>query len=66
MRKLLERHSEGRFGPALTISTEIIPSTDYGQGAKYSLFDDNVAVARWLRSEWYQVLEAKLPRTMPL
>ena len=34
------------------VSSEIIPFVDYGSGARYSLFDDNVAVASWLREEW--------------
>lgn len=59
MRNLLRRHCAGEFGNTLTVSTEIIPATDYGEGAKYSLFDDNVAVARWLRSEWHQLLAAR-------
>jgi hypothetical protein len=29
--------------------TEFIPLTDYGQGARYSLFDNSVACARWSR-----------------
>lgn len=38
-------------GPT-TISTEFIPPADYGAGAKYSIFDNSVACARWLRETW--------------
>jgi hypothetical protein len=31
---------------------EIIPAPDYGGGAKYSLLDNNVACANWLRALW--------------
>jgi len=40
------------------ISTEIIPFADYGAGAKYSLFDDSVALVSWLRAEWAVALGA--------
>jgi len=34
------------------ISCEFIPFPDYGGGARYSIWDNNVACARWLREEW--------------
>jgi len=49
---LFEHHAlnaESRLGQ---ISTEFIPNTDYGEGNGYSLFDNSVACARWLRSVW--------------
>ena len=42
-------HPESRLGQ---ISTEFIPPPDYGGGAKYSIFEHNVACARWLRETW--------------
>jgi hypothetical protein len=30
----------------------MIPPPDYGAGAKYSIFDNNVACARWIREAW--------------
>jgi hypothetical protein len=53
MRELLAHHARGPRTGRLLISTEIIPFVDYGAGARYSLFDDNVAVAAWLRAEWH-------------
>jgi len=35
-----------------TLSTEFIPHPDYGGGAKYSIFENSVACARWLRETW--------------
>ena len=52
MRQLLAHHASNPQSPLQMISTEIIPFPDYGAGAKYSLFDDSVALVSWLRSEW--------------
>jgi hypothetical protein len=39
--------------PRLTqISCEFIPFPDYGGGARYSIFGNNVACAHWLRDTW--------------
>jgi hypothetical protein len=37
------------------ITTEIIDLPDYGDGAKYSLFEHNAAMARWIRETWAQM-----------
>ncbi len=34
------------------VSCEFIPFADYGGGARYSIFEQNVACARWLRETW--------------
>jgi hypothetical protein len=34
------------------ISCEFIPFADYGGGARYSIWDNNLACARWLRDAW--------------
>jgi len=34
------------------ISCEFIPFADYGGGARYSIWDNNLACAQWLREEW--------------
>ncbi len=52
MRSLLRHHARNPHSRLGHISTEIIPFADYGAGARYSLFDDSVACARWLRAEW--------------
>ncbi len=57
MRSVLEHHAQGHGGDSLMVSTEIIPFVDYGAGARYSLFDDNVAVATWLREQWGAVVD---------
>ena len=52
MRQLLRHHLGASPHEVLTISTEFIPTFDYGGGAKYSIFAQNVACAAWLRAEW--------------
>ena len=34
------------------ISCEFIPFADYGGGSRYSIWQNNLACAQWLRSEW--------------
>jgi hypothetical protein len=50
LRQLME--SRARSGLPARISCEFIPFPDYGGGARYSIFDNNVACARWLRDTW--------------
>ena len=58
MRQLLAHRARDSQSPLQMISTEIIPFPDYGAGAKYSLFDDSVALVSWLRAEWAVALGA--------
>ncbi|MFM2056354.1 MAG: hypothetical protein RLY71_739 [Pseudomonadota bacterium] len=39
------------------ISCEFIPFADYGGGGRYSIWDNNLACARWLRQEWAGLAE---------
>ena len=52
MRSLLAHHASRSARRTLHISTEILPFADYGAGARYSLFEDSIACARWLRATW--------------
>lgn len=52
MLSLLGFHATRGSRQLLHISTEIIPFADYGAGARYSLFEDSVACACWLRNSW--------------
>lgn len=56
VRQLMRHHAshpESRLGQ---ISTEFIPPPDYGGGAKYSIFEQNVACARWLKESWATIV----------
>ncbi len=58
IRHLLAHHAadpEGRLGQ---ISTEFIPNLDYGEGCRYSLFEQGIACVEWMRGEWEQALRA--------
>ena len=45
-------HHDHDDSPLTTISTEFIPFPDYGGGGKYSIFENSVACAQWLRQTW--------------
>jgi hypothetical protein len=55
MRQLLAHHATHADSALGQISMEIIPATDYGAGAGYSLLDNNVACAGWIRQVWAEV-----------
>jgi hypothetical protein len=58
VRRLMRHHARRADSCLGQISTEFIPPVDYGAGAKYPLFDDNVACARWLRATWSAIAAA--------
>jgi hypothetical protein len=63
VRQLMRHHAvsaESRLGQ---ISTEFIPAVDYGAGAGYSIFENNVACAVWLRKTWAETLAGMDERT---
>ena len=59
LRRLLADHAGREDGPLEMISTEFIPPTDYGAGGGYSIFDNSVACARWLREAWAEATAAQ-------
>jgi hypothetical protein len=58
MRQLLRYHAQHPDSALGQISCEYIPATDYGEGQAYSMFDNNIACARWLRVEWERALNS--------
>jgi len=52
LRELLAHHAADDTSLLAMISCEFIPGIDYGAGNGYSIFENNVACARWLRDEW--------------
>jgi hypothetical protein len=55
MRDLLKHHASSSASKLVGITLEMIPPPDYGAGARYSIFDNNVACAKWIRETWAQV-----------
>ena len=49
VKQLIYYHSQNQQSPLRHISTEFIPATDYGEGNKYSLFENSVACAKWIK-----------------
>jgi hypothetical protein len=58
IRQLLRHHATDPKSRLRTITTELIPWPDYGAGAKYSLFEHSIAVAKWIRDEWAKANKA--------
>jgi sugar phosphate isomerase/epimerase len=52
VRGLLAHHASDEASPLGQISTEFIPNLDYGQGCRYSLFEQAIACVEWMRAEW--------------
>ena len=55
IRQLMCYHVSHSESTLKTISTEFIPHPDYGGGAKYSIFANSVACARWLKDTWNKI-----------
>lgn len=50
------RHKVAHPESRLThVTVEMIPGIDYGAGAKYSIFENAVAIAAWLRQTWKEI-----------
>ncbi len=58
IRQLMRRHAADPTDPLGQISTEFIPGFDYGEGCRYSLFEQSVACAEWLRATWRETTDA--------
>ncbi|MFD2177089.1 hypothetical protein [Veronia pacifica] len=54
VRKVFHYHQRTDASPLRWITTDMIDMPDYGGGTRYSLFEQNVAIAEWLRSIWHQ------------
>ena len=64
VRDLLAHHASHPESLLGHISCEHIVAVDYGAGHHYSTFENNVACARWLRSEWKAALNMAAQRAM--
>lgn len=58
VRDMLRHHATRADSRLEFITMEMIPMADYGAGAKYSIFDNNVACAEWIRNEWRTIAGA--------
>lgn len=55
VRQLMRHHATHEQSRLGQVSTEFIPPPDYGGGAGYSIFEQNVACASWLRQTWQEI-----------
>ena len=58
VRQLVRHHAQDPKATLGQISTEFIPNLDYGEGCKYSLFEQAIACVEWMRSAWEEQREA--------
>ena len=55
IRALMRHHRADETNKLNQISTEFIPAFDYGQGCKYSLFEQSISCVRWMREAWKEI-----------
>ena len=53
----MKYHLQDKTSKLRQISTEFIPNTDYGEGCRYSLFEQGVECTKWMRKTWKQIKE---------
>ncbi|MDC0227652.1 hypothetical protein OAK51_04045 [Alphaproteobacteria bacterium] len=53
--KLMRYHLKDPNSKLGQISTEFIPNTDYGEGCKYSLFEQAIECTNWMRKSWNKI-----------
>lgn len=55
IRILMRYHARDPKSKLGQISTEFIPNPDYGEGCKYSIFEQGIACTQWMRAEWQKI-----------
>lgn len=55
VRKVLRYHQQHADSPLRWITTEMINLPDYAHNARFSLMDQNAAIARFVRSTWHEL-----------
>jgi hypothetical protein len=55
VRKLLRHHASTPDSPLRYVTTEYIDLVDYGENARYSLFEQSVELATWIRQTWTDI-----------
>lgn len=60
IRKVMRYHLTHAESPLLYMNTEMISILDYGENAGYSIFEHNIAVAKWIKATWihYKAMQA--------
>jgi hypothetical protein len=61
VRRLFRFHATNMWSCLGQISTEFISRPDYGSGCRYSMFEQGVACAQWLRALWRDMVTEAVP-----
>lgn len=65
VRRVLRHHHRTPGSPLRYVTADMIDMPDYGENAKYSLFDQNVAIAHWIRATWEEITRETSPSLQP-
>lgn len=60
IRHLMRHAASDPQGHLGQISTEFIPNLDYGEGCRYSLFEQAIECVQWMRGEWARATSGTL------
>lgn len=55
VRRVLRRHRDNPASRLRWITTDMIDMADYGGGVGYSLIEQNIAIAEWIRKTWAEI-----------
>jgi hypothetical protein len=55
IKQLMKYHIKDPKSKLGQISTEFIPNTDYGEGCKYSLFEQGIECTNWMKDTWQTI-----------
>ena len=61
VRRVLRHHRDTPDSPLRWITTDMIDMPDYGGGANYSLFEQNVGIAAWFHETWDEIKAESQP-----
>ena len=61
VRKVLRYHRDHADSRLRYVTTELIDLPDYGEKARYSLFEQSLALAQWIRTTWNELNEEPRP-----
>ncbi len=59
VRRVLRHHrANAATSPLRWITTDMLDMADYGGGVKYSLWEQNIAIAQWIQKTWHELDQA--------
>jgi hypothetical protein len=56
VRQVFRFHASSPESSLGQVTTEMLPGVHFGMGARYSIFDHSIEMAKWLRTTWDQIV----------